>query len=582
MLFRAFLLTGIIFVSFKTVAEPQAKVPHELREFYNKLENQLGDLEGGLTAPEQRETSLAHKFLVTVLNQLFSSQSKTKKSSDELVLTKALKKKVESLLRKNSESIITLETIAEVIKEFSNEFSDEEKIDLAALIMVDGEKSLIQTKDQEVAIKSLIQKYESDPVLKSETSDEEKGFKRLTTLINKALIRPESLDSLLTPLKEQVFEKEKNAFSMLNPLTQIPSFKDAITNLNNLKSQNESSQSNSINLGNHPISGKNQLGRTAPRNFLSGNKETTEINATPTPDVQDTPELKACVDHSRQKRFNVELGLPGSLCASTPIARDPEVTKKGFTKNSKGFCEVDLASATHCAVGAGKLSERIITAKVGGKSVKARIIRSGTVDELNGAPFQNGNPDLMVFKVELPCSAASQLEIARIPSPEEVHELFRTETLPIVLQQNSMINASAQGNNQATIAGTGMFERTANGGVGNFLKFNTNSRFNKSSGLDSGPISRFSGLVFDSNRIKEGDSGGAALTCKFDDNKKVKEVLFLGAISHIIIRGDYDEGKEGGIASGASLLSLSRTAWGDERVAKNRGSVLSNNRASHD
>ena len=41
----------------------------------------------------------------------------------------------------------------------------------------------------------------------------------------------------------------------------------------------------------------------------------------------------------------------------------------------------------------------------------------------------------------------------------------------------------------------------------------------------------------------------------------------MGAISHIDVRGDQDEGKEGGIASGQSLLNLSHRVWGNPEFA---------------
>ena len=226
-----------------------------------------------------------------------------------------------------------------------------------------------------------------------------------------------------------------------------------------------------------------------------------------------------------------------------------------------------LASAVHCVEGKGNLKGRTIGTHIGGLSVKALVTNIGSLDQNRGQSVQNGNPDLMIMTVEIPCQAAVDLNVARVPAPEEIAEMSRRDSMPLVLQQNSTINASIQGNNQATIAATGSFEKSMEGELGNFIRFNTKTRLNDTSGFDVGPISRTSGLTLDSNRIKSGDSGGAALSCKFDDNNKVKDVLFMGAISHITVRGDSDEGKEGGIASGKSLLNLSRAIWGDERMA---------------
>lgn len=583
MLFRTVAMIAVIFCSLKLPATPQPKIPHELKDFYQKLEQRIDSLEQDLFGPGHQEQSLAHKFLISLINQQLTLQSNIKNKNKEVILTPNLKDKIKSLLKSKQDSQITLDLLSNLLKDSSSEFSDEEKIKLAALILVHGEKNLNGITEQESAIENVIKKYETDPILKTEVKPEQKGLDRLTSLISKALLEPEFLDTLLNPIKEQVFDSEKQTFSSLNPLTPVPNFKDTMTNLQSFRGQTQVPDSSSINLGNHPVSPENGSGTLAPRSSAMGALGGIPLGSvTPTPDVQDTPELKACVDYIRQKRFNVELGLPGALCASTPIARDPNQTFKSFRKNISGRCEVDLASATHCTAGMGDLRGRPITAKIGGENIRAQIIKGGSVEPIHGSPVQDGNPDLMVLKVELPCAQALKLEIARIPAPEEVNELTRKESLPLVLQQNSSVNVSQQGGNQATIAGTGSFERQINGGLGNFIRFNTKSSFNKSSGYDVGRLSSSPGIVLDSNRIKSGDSGGAAMTCKFEDDKKVKEILYVGAISHITVRGDYDEGKEGGIASGQSLLSLSRSAWGDERLANNRGSVLLNNRLNHD
>ncbi|MFM8312808.1 MAG: hypothetical protein ACKOA8_00825, partial [Deltaproteobacteria bacterium] len=264
-------------------------------------------------------------------------------------------------------------------------------------------------------------------------------------------------------------------------------------------------------------------------------------------------------------RFNVELQLPGALCASTPIAKDPKELSKSFQKKqtTQELCSVNLASARHCFEGIGNVKGSLIGAKIGERSVGVMVSQVGSADQSFGPSVQNGNPDLVVMTVEMPCSQAAQLDIARVPSPEEIKALFQNDSIPLVMQQNSAINASEEGGNRATIAATGSVD-------GNFIRFNSKSRFNGTSGQDVGPLSSSAGLVFDSNRIKSGDSGGSGLTCKLKDGK-VEEVLYLGAISHIDVRKDRDEGKLGGVASGQSLLNLSRRFWGDERSLASRG-----------
>jgi hypothetical protein len=275
----------------------------------------------------------------------------------------------------------------------------------------------------------------------------------------------------------------------------------------------------------------------------------------PVPQVQDTEELNKCTQEIRQKRFNVELQLPGSLCASTPISKEPQKTLEAFRKNPQGVCQVELASALHCVEGKGNLAGTTIFTNMGNLATPTRILQVGSADELRGPSVQNGNPDLILISVEVPCASAMRLNVARIPTPQEIREMSEKDSLPIVMQQNSILNASQGGDNRATIAATGRFDQTENGNLGNYIRFNSNSAFNSSSPLGSS-------LALDSSRIKSGDSGGAALSCKIDDDRKVKDVVYMGAISHILVRGDREEGKQGGIASGQSLLNLSERFYG--------------------
>lgn len=578
MQFNRGFFSSIVFLTASLFAQTPNTIPHELTDFYKNLQEGFSTLEAGLSNRVE-ESSIADRFLKTLVSRQLKVESENKSKFTELFITPELKEKISSLIKKESpnNTKITVELLSEILKDSSHQFSNEEKVKLSALILVHEEKNLLGINEQEKAVESILKRYEKDPFFKDVVKSENKGIDRLTDLIGRALAHPESLDTLLNPVKEQIFESEKRKLTNLSSLTPLPKFSEALNNLESLQKKPEMPNSGSIKLGNHPISSSDQNGRLAPRSYAMGGQGGIPMGSvTPTPDVQDTPELKTCVEHVRQKRFNVELALPGALCASTPIAKDPALTKKSFSKNLKETCEVDLASATHCAEGIGNLNGRIITTKIGGVNVQARIVHYGAVDPYHGPSVENGNPDLLTLKIEIPCLEASKLEIARVPSPEEIQNLARKDSIPLVLQQNTAINASQEGNNQATIAATGVFERNLNQEMGNFLRFNTKSRFNNSSGMDLGRLSRSPGLVFDSNRIKSGDSGGAALSCKFDEDKKVKDVLYVGAISHITVRGDQDEGKEGGVASGKSLLALSRKAWGDERLATSRESNRSN------
>ena len=538
--------------------------PHELKGFYNELNTKFESLEKGLER-SHNDTSLAARFLDSVFNVFGKDTVEKNKPFIELDVSPDLKAKLISL---SANKAITFEDLTTILKSKTHNLSDDEKIKIAGLVLVHIQKKLTQETDTHKAIESLIKEYQKDPLLEDTKHLKTHGLDLLTEIIARGLGNPESLDTVFMPIKEQIFIAEKKKLPEMEKAL-VPNLTDAIAAISNLQ---QSKQSGALlgtdSPGLNPFSG----GIAGSCNTKSGfgirsSNSLSWGNDTPTPPVRETPELKACTNEMRNRRFNVELQLPGSLCASTPIARDPEQTKKIYQQNIEGTCQVKLASANHCVEGKGNLKGRMIGTHIGGINVSSRITNIGSYDQITGQSVQNGNPDLLVMIVEMPCKAALGLNVARVPSPEEIAEMTRLGSLSLVMQQNSTINASIQGNNQATIAATGAFEKNASGELGNFIRFNTKSRLNDSSGFDVGQISRAPGLVLDSNRIKSGDSGGAALTCKLDDNNKVKEVLFMGAISHITVRGDSDEGKEGGIASGKSLLNLSRGIWGDERLA---------------
>jgi hypothetical protein len=538
--------------------------PHELKGFYNELNAKFESLEKRLER-SQNDTSLAERFLDSVFNVFGKDTVEKNKPFIELDVSPDLKAKLISL---SANKEITFDNLTTILKSKTHNLSDAEKIKIAGLVLVHIQKKLTQETDTHKAIESLIKEYQKDPLLEDTKHLKTQGLDLLTEIIARGLGNPESLDTVFMPIKEQIFLAEKNKLPEIEKAL-VPNLTDAIAAISNLQQNKQSGAGLGIDsLGLNPFSGGiagscNSKGRFG----VNPNGNLSFASSTPTPPVRETQELKACTNEMRNRRFNVELQLPGSLCASTPIARDPEQTKKIYQQNIEGTCQVKLASANHCVEGKGNLKGRTIGTHIGGINVSSRITNIGSSDQITGQSVQNGNPDLLVMIVEMPCKAALGLNVARVPSPEEIAEMSRRDSMPLVLQQNSTINASIQGNNQATIAATGSFERSMEGELGNFIRFNTKSRLNDSSGFDVGQISRAPGLVLDSNRIKSGDSGGAALTCKFDDNNKVKEVLFMGAISHITVRGDSDEGKEGGIASGKSLLNLSRAIWGDERMA---------------
>lgn len=584
------LFASIAFSLSLTAETETPKAPHELVPFYQSLESRFKDLEEGLSL-NQKENSISDRFLKAVfLHFNKNKELEGKKYLTELSLSSELKTKLISLIGNTSDSKtklnqseITFNDISIILSDKSENLTDKEKRTLAAILLVHLQKQLTHEANDNNAIESLILEFQKDPLLKPLAATEKpitKGLDILSDMIGKGLGNPESLSQFFNPIKEQIFISEKEKLPELSKLL-VPSFSETLSNLRSLQPVPPDFSPPRSGLSLNPFQGGGKQGSCnsqgnfgVPRQgigFFGGRSRTPEIN--------DSPELKACVQAVRQKRFNVELQLPGALCASTPIAKDPQKTLQSFN-NSKGQCQVNLATALHCIEGQRSLIGRSIRANIGGQ-ISAQVTHVGTSDKIIGQSVENGNSDLVVLTVEVPCARAKNLHLARVPSPEEVSALQRIDSLPLVLQQNATINASQQGDNQATIAATGFFENTQ-AGLGNFIRFNSNSKFNLSSGKDSGPLSGSSGLVFNSDRIKSGDSGGAALSCNFDEDKKVKEILYIGAISHITVRGDSNEGKEGGIASGQSLLNLSRSFWGNEKGGTPRFTNNSNqNPTSH-
>lgn len=544
------------------------QVLHELKEFYETLGKRFKNLEEKIADPKQ-EVSIATRFLQTTFSHFREQELKGNLIFKTLDLAPELKAKLVSLLNKKnknnssdkvsaekeSQEGFTFENLDLIMKESLSQLKDEEKVQLAALLLVDLEKKTKNFFANDKSIASLIKRYQKDPFLEKTKSSKNKGLALLEEIIRLGLSNPESLDTLFNPLRKQIYISEK---SKLKPLlqSQVPKFSEIASILRSLTPANNSSVSNGMALtpyAGHRFSG----GAVAPggRFNFSGGASVSPGVFGPVPQAQDTEELKKCTEEIRQKRFNVELQLPGSLCASTPISKDPQKSLDSFRKGLQKTCQVNLATALHCVEGKGNLAGTTIVTNMGNRATPTKILQVGTADELRGPSVHNGNPDLIVLNVEVPCDSASLLNVARVPTPEEIKEMAQKDSLGIVMQQNSIINASQGGNNRATIAATGRFEQTENGFLGNYIRFNSNSSFNGSSLLGSG-------LALDSSRIKSGDSGGAALSCKFDEDQKIKDVLYMGAISHVLVRGDREEGKQGGIASGQSLLNLSQQIYG--------------------
>lgn len=560
---------GVLFWGVSLFAQNPPALPNDVKDFYLKLNDRFQGLIQNLQTPD--EISLTSKLLKSLLTSFHKKELSKNAQLKELDLTLEIKNKLFSLLKKDIKELketdpITLEKLELAIeksgrlpKDDPNKISEEEKVKIIGLILTHAEKSITGQKETEAAIEGLIKKFQEDPLFEETKKSDKKGLDLLSELIQRGIANPEKLEALLGPIQQQIFTFEK---SKLSPIQQanIPSFTEALSNINRLFPQAPDFPGRGLALNPY-------RGETGANPLISGGRfgvprgGSIPIGMTsPTPRVQDTPDLKICTDEIRSKKFNVELQLGNSLCASTPIAKDPKKTLENFRRDPKAQCEVNLASALHCIEGKVGLVGRTIMTNMGNLATPAKVVQIGSADRISGPSVQNGNPDLIVLSVEVPCESALRLQVARVPSPDEIQELAGQDTFPIVMQQNSTINASIQGSNKATIAASGRFDTDSNGNLGNYIRFNSNSRFNSSSGLDVGPQLSSKGLSFDSKRINSGDSGGAALTCKFkkDDKSTIEDILFVGAISHINVTHNQDEGKEGGIASGNSLLNLSR------------------------
>lgn len=569
---RAIFLVGMFFLSLSSLGQTPPKIPNELRDFYEKLDHRFKDLEDGLTN-SILESSMDSKFLKAIFNH-FKKNELGKTNQDFTILDSApeLKSKLLSLVKnkeKTATQNLTIEQLEQILNESIHKLSQEERVELASLILVQLEKQATGEKETARAIESLIHKYQKDPLLEETKNSDKKGLALLTDIITKGLSNPESLDTLFSPIKENIFTFEKAELPK-SLQQQVPSFSEIATKLKELSLPSQSPFiSNGLAL--NPFEGESLGSGNVPRRNSSSpvGRGINLGGPFSTPEAKETPQLKACTDEIRKKRFNVEIHLPGALCASTPIAKDPEKTLKQFRANPTGVCQVNLASALHCVEGIGNIQGRNIIAKMGNFSTQAKVLGVGSPDQITGRSLENGNPDLINITVEVPCESALRLQVARIPSPQEIAELSRKESLPIVMQQNSTINAYQDGFNGATIGAIGKFDQDENGRLSNFIRFNANfdqgSKVNNRSTLASN--SRGASFIFDSDKIKNGDSGGSALTCVMDDSQKVKEILYMGAISYVDLTGDNNEGKTGGIASGQSLLNLSQRVWGNPQNA---------------
>ena len=404
----------------------------------------------------------------------------------------------------------------------------------------------------------------------------------LTDIIKNMALDPELLDLSLRPIKQQFYRaalKEVNKFG-IHPPSTFEAAQDLVEHLrarraiefeNRLANPEFSKPFSGVTpieeIEKHqcpqrgiviPPAIENTQNEKRGRRRSNQNSQNSNENRrgqrtrgdfqTPEAEIIAPEKLQACLNVIKKKRYNVELTLPGSLCASTPVSSDPDEELRQMNQKSESeFCDINLITAVHC-VNSVQLRGRRIDVKIGGQHEAAIVNFVGRIDPAGGPPVRDGNPDMALMQVRTPCGVAKKLNFARVPTRTQIEKLSE-EVVPLVLQQNSDINASANGNNRATIAATGRFQfsrspNSAKRKMGNFIHFNTNVGLNQSvRGLDS-------------SFVQSGDSGGAALTCSEKDSQL--DVLYLGAISFVIERDGQREGRLGGIASGRSLLGLSR------------------------
>ncbi len=605
------LAIALLALSFITRTLTAGEIPHEKREFLEKLSGSMQSIEDDFVG-NKSQTSRSGKLLQTLLKSLL--KEKLVKKEDVLLSLdnfKELKEKLLKLKKEDSAKDITIGDITTMLKDdfagIAENEKDEVRNKLIALILAE----MKQKKNGDVSINSKIKEVvldylksakqlEPNKVIalsedlkkelgfdgKSKAEDfypeniikkiEEKGLSSpkagldlLSNLVNDSLDKVESLDNALAPIYKGIYESmieiAPNKFAIPDSFQTAT---DMINSIRNEKIQEPPLGNNKLNLvpiQNHGreqgiISGNAFGGNRfsgGTRRFGQGGGSVSGASSGKIPGINDTEELKACLDASKKQRFNVELKLPGALCASTAISVNPKSELKSFSEKQPGEqCTVNFATAVHCLEGM-RLNGRTIGTRISGKNVNARVLQSGSIDGSAQKAVQNGNPDLAILVASLPCEDARSIHFAKIPTASELAELKERENIPLVMQQNSEINASINGENAATIAAQGSFEKLSDGSLGNFLRFNSNSRFNNKSGITG-----------DSSRIRQGDSGGTALTCKVSSNNEVLDYLYLGAISHIDVRGDNFEGTVGGVASGQSLANLSRVMRADDNQQK--------------
>lgn len=561
-------------------------IPNEKKDYVEKLSNAFSAF----------DSAKSKGMLKTLLESLFKEKIVKKEDViSSLDNFEELKKKILKLKKEDKNGQITFGDLEKIVESNFEGMKEEEKRavenQLLALLLTEMKGThqagaSIQDRLKDVVrdyLKTIAEFEPNKPLKLSEELKKELGLseaskyeeflpENISKLIEQKGLSPKASMDLLSNILNTMPEKDvevpqvalapiyKNLYDSMiqvEPKKSIlpDNFINAIDMIKNFRKAQiqraiENGQVNTYpNLILRDLIGKDKFngGGQASLNDFIGSK------AAPAT-VEVTEDLKTCLAAVKQKRFNVELRIQNSRCASTPVSINPSVELENIKTKKNGFCKVKLATASHCIEGYS-LNNSIIQTKIGRKFVNARVIKSETVDLLEGEPVAGSNPDLATIEANFLCSDAAQLNFARIPTKAELATLMGKDSIPLVMQQNSEINANIDGDNGATIGGTGSL-RKEKGSIGNFLRFNTNSDINKKSGIRG-----------DSRRIRPGDSGGSALTCKMSSDSQVMDYLYLGAISHIDVRNDQYAGMVGGVASGRSLEKLSSQMHGDLEMA---------------
>jgi len=540
--------------------------------------------------------SAADRFL----RALVSSTAPTGKF-EELSLIPGLKSSLLSLINEGHDektppkTEVSFEDLQKLLSEKPEKLSNEIKKQLASLVMVHLQKNNGGSETDKEALKELVVDYlkvtaqlspneiiplsESwkkqlgikDEEAKEMTAEklaalvqekgipsEKEGLEMFSSLLDKSLANPEGLGVAFQPVAKQLFnsifvQADRNVKAELSngkPSDRAGAQQIAQDRLDQQRQKEAENAHREGGSSGEQARQPRQGGGGGFNNSGGGGAQAGQAGpggSIPQSIPGNNPQMKSCIDLARKTELNVPIRIPGGECASTAVSSNPTADQEAFSsaaeKDISSKVTITLSTALHCVEGLRNLSGEKIRISIKGQSVIGKVVADVNPDGVaKGKAVANGNADMAVLKLEILARDAKKLSLARVPSEGEISKLFDKE-IPVALYQNTKINVDKNGPNKGVLAATGAMERGSN-----FLKFNAINDLNQSNN-------------FDEQIIKPGDSGGTAVACKYDEENKAKELIYLGAVSHVNVfqRGT---GLVGGVSSGNSLANLSNRIRG--------------------